>query len=95
MAFEKIGQSFEHSFRRGPIRSAVLALRVEKEAQKHLPDWARMISFREGRLLLATPSPAHSQELYLQSLQLRQKINASLQGKAVEEIRFRTTESKI
>lgn len=95
MAFEKIGSSLEHSFRRGPIRSAVLALQVEKEAQKHLPDWARMVSFHEGRLILATPSPAHSQELYLQSSQIRRMINEGLGGKVVEEIRFRTAESKI
>ena len=89
MAFEKISQSFEQPFSRGPIRSAVLALQVEREAQKELPEWARMISFREGRLLLGTPSPAHSQELYLQSLQLRRKINISLQGEIVKEVRFR------
>jgi len=90
MAFEKISSLLEHSFRRGPIRSAVLALQVEKETQKHLPDWAQMTSFREGRLNIATPSPAHSQELYLQSLELKQKINEGLGRKVVEEIKFRT-----
>ena len=49
-----------------------------------------MISFREGRLLIGTPSPAHSQEIYLQSRELKRKINEGLGGKVVEEIRFRT-----
>lgn len=109
MAFEKIGQSLEHSFRRGPIRSAVLALQVEKEARKNLPEWAEMISFsakggsppeagapreqasgrREGRLLLGTPSPAHAQELYLKSFQLRQKINEGLGGEVVKEVKLK------
>ena len=89
MAFEKIGQSLDHFTRRSPIRAAATALKVEQETQKHLPQWAGMISFREGRLLLGTPSPAHSQELYLQSRELKKKINEGLGGKVVAEVKFR------
>jgi len=89
MAFEQLGQSLDHLTRRSPIRSAVTALKVEQETKKHLPPWARMISFREGRLLIGTPSPAHSQEIFLQSRELKIKINEGLGGKVVEEIRYR------
>jgi len=89
VAFEQVGQSLDHLTRRSPIRSAALALKVEQESQKHLPAWAKMISFREGRLLIGTPSPSHSQEIYLQSRELKRKINEGLGGKVVEEIRYR------
>ena len=89
MAFEQVGQSLTHFTRRSPIRAAATALQVEQEAQKHLPEWAKMISFREGRLILGTPSPAHSQELQLQALELKKKINEGLGGRILEEIRYR------
>ena len=94
MAFEQVGQSLDHLTRRSPIRSAALALKVEQEFQKHLPDWAKMISFREGRLLIGTPSPAHSQEIFLQSRELKRKINEGLGGKVVEEIKYRVVSSE-
>jgi len=89
MAFEQLSQSLDHLTRRSPIRVAVTALKVEREAKKHLPPWAKMISFREGRLLIGTPSPAHSQEIFLQSRELKRKVNEGLGGKVVEEIRYR------
>lgn len=103
MAFEQIGQSLTHFTRRSPIRAAATAIQVEQEAQKHLPEWAKMISFREGRLILGTPSPAHSQELFLQARELKKKINEGLAtaaggaplkaggGKVVGEIRYRAS----
>ena len=89
MGFESLGKTLERPFRGSPIRPALLALKVEKETQKHLPAYAKFISFREGRITLATPSPAHSQELYLQGRELIKKVNESLGGKAVEDIRLR------
>jgi len=53
-----------------------------------------MISFREGRLLIGTPSPAHSQEIFLQSRELKRKINEGLGGKVVEEIKYRVVSSE-
>jgi len=89
MGFEPIKETIRRSSRRGPIRSALLALNVEKEAGKILPPWAKMRSFREGRLRLSVPSSAHAQELFLHALELRKKLNASLGGKFVEKISFR------
>ncbi|MEX1068291.1 MAG: hypothetical protein WED08_00550, partial [Patescibacteria group bacterium] len=73
------------------IRAAAAALEVEREAQKHLPEWAKMISFREGRLIIGTPSPTHSQEIFLQARDLKRKVNEGLGGKIVEEVRYRVT----
>ncbi len=89
MAFEALEDTLNQAFRRGPIRAAVLALKVEEAAQKLLPDWAGMISFREGRLLLSTPSPSHAQELFLQADVLKKKINEQLGGRVVENLKFR------
>lgn len=89
MSFESLGKTLERPFRGSPIRPALLALKVEKEIQKHLPAYAKFISFREGRITLATLSPAHSQELYLQGRELIKKVNESLGGKVVEEIKYR------
>lgn len=91
MAFEALEDTLSQAFRRGPIRATVQALRVEEVAKRLLPGWAEMVSFREGRLILAAPSPGHTQELFLQSDELKKKINAELGGKIVEEIRFRAT----
>jgi len=89
MAFETVGDTLNQSFHRGPIHATVLALKVEVEAKKILPSWATMISFREGRLLVSTPSPSHAQELYLNSAVLIRNINEALGGKVVEKISFR------
>lgn len=89
MPFEAIEDTLNQAFRRGPIRATVLALQVEEKTRKILPAWAKMISFREGRLLLSTPSPSHAQELFLQSTILKKRINEELGGKVVEEIKYR------
>lgn len=89
MAFETIEDTLKQAFRRGPIRTTVLALKVEEIAKKTLPAWAEMISFREGRLLLSVPSSSHAQELFLQANVLKKKINEELGGRIVESLKFR------
>jgi len=89
--FEPIKETLDRTSRRGPMRGPLLAIQVEKACRKFLPDWAEMISFKEGRLTVSAPSSAHSSELYLQSRELQKKVNEELGGKTVKEIRYRTT----
>ncbi|OGC54719.1 hypothetical protein A2797_01465 [candidate division WWE3 bacterium RIFCSPHIGHO2_01_FULL_48_15] len=101
MAFESIGSTLSHTPRRSSIRPALLALRIEKEAEKILPAWAKMRSFsarggsafgrREGRLVISSPTPAHSQEVFLYSRQLIKKINEAAGEKVVQEVRYKVT----
>jgi len=89
MTFETLKDTLDTSLRRSPIRRAFLALKVENVCQKVLPDWAAMVSFKDGRLTLASPSPSHSQELYLQARELKKKLNEKIGGRLVEEIKIR------
>lgn len=89
MAFESIGETLDATLRRGPTRAAFLALKVEEETKKVLPDWAKFLTFHEGRLVISTPSPTHSQELYLGSAVLRKAINDALGGKIVGELKLK------
>jgi predicted nucleic acid-binding Zn ribbon protein len=96
MSFEPLKDTLDKTFKRGPIKATVLALTVEKECKKILPKEleAKMISFRQGRLLIATTSSSRAQELYLQSREIAKKINEGLGKKAVEEIRYRIRDTR-
>lgn len=87
MSFEPLKESLNRSLNRGPLKPIVTALNVEAVAKKVLPPWATPLSFREGRLIIATPSPSHSQELYLQAKRLIKEINEDLGRKVVEQIK--------
>ena len=92
MTFESLKESLDKSFIRGPLKPAVLAIKVEEEVEKKAPRWAKMVSFKDGRLTLEVPSPAHAQELYLESRELLKKINEGVGRKVSDKIRFRVTD---
>ncbi|NIT03689.1 DUF721 domain-containing protein [Candidatus Saccharibacteria bacterium] len=89
MTFEPLKDTLDTSLRRSPIRGVALALKVEAICKRILPKWAEMVSFKDGRLVLASPSPTHSQELFLKARELKKVINEQLPARAVEEIKFR------
>ena len=87
--FAPIGETIKQKAWRGPGKGIYLSLRIEKALGGLLPRGVKMLSYREGKLSLLTPSPAVSQEAYLNSAVIIKKLNESLGGKVVEKIGFR------
>lgn len=96
MTFAPIGETIKEKAWRGPAKGVYLSLRVEKVLNELFPQLlpqvdnkAKMLSYREGKLTLLTPSSAISQEVYLHSTEFIKKLNESLGGRAVEEIKLK------
>lgn len=98
MTFAPIAETIRQKAWRGPAKGIYLSLRIEKVLSELLPqlfpslaDKIKMLSYRERRLSLLTPSPTVSQEVYLNSALITKRLNESLGGKVVEKVVFRLT----
>jgi len=87
--FESLGESLEKSWRRSPIKGAVLAVKVEEALEGLLGEETKMVSFKEGKLVLGTASPQEANDLFLKSRQVKKGINDALGSRVVEKIRYR------
>ena len=87
--FESLKESLEKSWRRSPIKGAVLAVKVEEALKNLLPGDTKMVSFKEGKLVLGASSPQAANDLYLKSRQIKKEVNQKLGAKVVEKIRYR------
>jgi len=96
MTFVSIKDVIHEKSWRGPTRGVFLGLRVEKLLNEllpqHFPEIADKVAFRffrSNELHLFTISPTVSQEVYLNSANLLKKLNESLGGRAVKEIKLK------
>ncbi|MEX1061883.1 MAG: DciA family protein [Patescibacteria group bacterium] len=92
--FESLKESLEKSWRRSPLKGAILAIKVEEALRELLPQETKMISFKEGKLILGTSSASQANNLFIQSRQIKKDINQALGAKVVERIRYRAQAEK-
>lgn len=96
--FISIRETLKKRPERPSSKGVMLILQIGREFHQLLPrivpvlaDKISIHSYRNGRLSLATPSSAISQETYLYGEQIRKALNERLGGEAVEEVKIRVT----
>lgn len=96
IGFTPISETLKKSITHGPSNKALLALRMEKEFRRILPqvlpaliNKVKMHSYREGRLTISTPSPTISQEVFLHGERIRKELNKKLGKELVERLGMR------
>jgi len=100
MTFISVGTTLKQGSILGPGGKTVLNLRIGEEFYRLLPQVhpklakkVGMYGYREGRLVISTPSPATSQEIFLHSRWIGNALNQKIGKKVVRKIAFRISSS--